>query len=67
MNNKMTTMLVVVVVVDVLRPNVQIGMLLHFLVEMVAFLEVYDSKPSPKTGYTEVLRALPKFLHENQE
>jgi hypothetical protein len=32
-NDKMTTMLVVV---DVLRPDVQIGMLQHFVVEMVA-------------------------------
>lgn len=50
----MTTMkLTTMVVVDVLRPDVPVGMLLHFLVEMVAFLEVYDSKLSSKTVYTD--------------
>jgi hypothetical protein len=54
MSNKMTTMkLTTMVVVDVLRPDVPVGMLLHFLVEMVAFLEVYDSKLSSKTVYTD--------------
>jgi len=57
------------VVVNVLRPDFQIRMLLQFVVERLASSKrstIRNSVRRPSTP-TEVLRALPMFLRENRD